>query len=71
METNKDAFLKSSLNLHAMDTRSKSKYQMESIINAVALITTVHHQQLMTLQRQKIKGFSFEKCLWMMMISLA
>ena len=63
METNKDAILQSSSSVHAMDTRSKTKYQKESKSCSPNNDSAASTEQIMTLHPQEMKGFSFEKCL--------
>ena len=63
MKTNKDAILQSSSSVHAMDTRSKTKYEKESKSCSPNNDSAASTEQIMTLHRQEMKGCSFEKCL--------
>ena len=63
METNKDAHQQSSSSINAMETRLKSKYQMESKNHSLNNDPAASTAEKMTLHPQEIKGFSFKKCL--------
>ena len=63
METNKDATLQSSSSVHAMETRSKTKYQKESKKCSPNNDSAASTKQLMTLHPQEMKSLSFKKSL--------
>ena len=63
MKTKKDAILQSSSSVHAMDTRSKTKYEKESKSCSPNNDSAASTKQILTLHPREMKGFSFEKCL--------